>query len=73
MALFCYVHWIALTDTLVKCGAYRWPQIPLGSVLAMWHGNAPLLYALLLQKGPACESVTKHLVEAEQSLVEAEK
>ncbi len=55
-ALFCYVHWIASTDTLVNCGAYRWPQIPPGSVLAMWHGNAPSLVCAFVAKRPSMPS-----------------
>ncbi len=50
--LFCYVRaGLRSTVALLKLGHFQWPEIPKGSVLAIWHGSIPsLLTALVVQR-----------------------
>jgi lysophospholipid acyltransferase (LPLAT)-like uncharacterized protein len=51
LGLFIYLRWVAATAKLILHGSYRWPDIPSGSVLAIWHGSAPsLLAAVAMQR-----------------------
>lgn len=45
LLLYGYAYAVASTVRFTTLGSYRWPNIPAGSVLAVWHGNAPSLLA----------------------------
>lgn len=51
--LFVYAWILALTVRLVRSGDFTWPDLPRGSVLAVWHGSAPSLLVALLARMPA--------------------
>ena len=38
-----YARAVRATAEIVTVGSYRWPDIPKGPVLAVWHGSAPSL------------------------------
>lgn len=51
--LYVYIRAVAATARMIAAGAYQWPDVPLGSVLAFWHGSAPsLLVAAAARKPP---------------------
>lgn len=52
LLLYGYARAVAATATIVPAGRYRWPDIPKGSVLAIWHGSAPSLLAAFAARKP---------------------
>ena len=46
-ALFGYARLVARTSRLIAAGPCRWPDLPAGCVLALWHGSAPSLLAAI--------------------------
>jgi lysophospholipid acyltransferase (LPLAT)-like uncharacterized protein len=50
--MYVYARVLAATARIVTAGAYPWPQIPPGSVLAFWHGSAPSLLAAFAAHKP---------------------
>jgi len=43
VCLYLYIRAVAATASTIAAGAYRWPEVAPGSVLAFWHGSAPSL------------------------------
>lgn len=52
LLLYGYARAVAATAEIVTVGTYRWPDIPPGSVLAIWHGSAPSLLAAFTARRP---------------------
>ena len=50
--LYCYARLVALTSRLQTGGEKVWPEVPAGSVLALWHRNAPSLLVAFLMRQP---------------------
>jgi lysophospholipid acyltransferase (LPLAT)-like uncharacterized protein len=53
LLLFGYARAVGATTEIVAVGSYRWPDIPKGSVLAIWHGSAPSLLAAFAARRPS--------------------
>ena len=53
LLLYGYARAVGATAKLVTVGSYRWPDIPKGSVLAIWHGGAPSLLAAFAARKPS--------------------
>jgi lysophospholipid acyltransferase (LPLAT)-like uncharacterized protein len=51
-SLYVYARAVAATARFVTSGAYRWPEIPPGSVLVFWHGSAPSLLVAFAARKP---------------------
>ena len=52
LLLYGYARAVGATAKLVMVGSYRWPDVPRGSVLAIWHGSAPALLAAFATRRP---------------------
>ena len=52
LLLYGYARAVAATADIVTVGSYRWPDVPKGSVLAIWHGSAPSLLAAFFARKP---------------------
>lgn len=50
--LYGYARAVRATAEIVPVGHYRWPDLPKGSVLAVWHGCAPSLLAVFSARRP---------------------
>ncbi len=53
LLLYGYARAVAATAEIVTAGSRRWPDIPKGSVLAIWHGSTPSLLAAFTAKRPS--------------------
>ena len=53
LLLYGYARAVGATAEIVTLGTYRWPDIPRGSVLAIWHGSAPSLLAAFTARRPS--------------------
>lgn len=53
LLLYGYARAVAATSEIVTAGTYRWPDVPKGSVLAIWHGSAPSLLAAFTARRPS--------------------
>jgi lysophospholipid acyltransferase (LPLAT)-like uncharacterized protein len=53
LLLYGYARWVAATAEIVTVGSTRWPDVPKGSVLAIWHGSAPSLLAAFAARRPS--------------------
>ncbi|HSR07177.1 MAG TPA: DUF374 domain-containing protein [Bryobacteraceae bacterium] len=51
--LYGYARAIAATAKIVTVGSRRWPDVPKGSVLAIWHGSIPSLLAAFTAHRPS--------------------
>jgi lysophospholipid acyltransferase (LPLAT)-like uncharacterized protein len=51
--LYGYARAVRATSEIVTVGAYRWPDFPKGSVLAIWHGSAPSLLVAFTARRPS--------------------
>ncbi len=52
LLLYGYARAVRATSEIVTVGAYRWPDVPKGSVLAIWHGSAPSLLVAFTARRP---------------------
>lgn len=52
LLLYGYARAVGATTEIVTVGSYRWPDVPKGSVLAIWHGSAPSLLAAFAARRP---------------------
>jgi lysophospholipid acyltransferase (LPLAT)-like uncharacterized protein len=52
LLLYGYARAVAATAEIVILGSYRWPDVPRGAVLAIWHGSAPSLLAAFTARRP---------------------
>ena len=52
LLLYGYARAVGATAEIVTSGSYRWPDIPKGSVLAIWHGSAPSLLGAFTARRP---------------------
>jgi lysophospholipid acyltransferase (LPLAT)-like uncharacterized protein len=52
LLLFGYLRWVGATVRLITEGSFQWPDIPQGSVLAIWHGDAPSLLGAFAARKP---------------------
>jgi len=52
IVLYCYARLVALTSRLRIAGERAWPNVPAGSVLALWHRDAPSLLIAFLMRRP---------------------
>lgn len=52
VVLYCYAWLVALTSRLRRGGERAWPDVPAGSVLALWHRDAPSLLIAFLKRQP---------------------
>ncbi len=50
--LYLYSRAVSATTKIVAVGNYQWPEIPEGSVLAVWHGSAPSVLAAFAARKP---------------------
>ena len=50
--LYGYVRAVRATAEIVTVGSYRWPDIPKGSVLAIWHGSTPSILVAFTARRP---------------------
>ena len=48
-----YARAVGATARIIAVGSYRWPDVPKGSVLAIWHGSAPSLLAAFTARRPS--------------------
>jgi lysophospholipid acyltransferase (LPLAT)-like uncharacterized protein len=55
--LFLYAQLVALTARLVTTGSREWPQVPMPSVLALWHRDAPSLLVAFAKRRPQVKTV----------------
>jgi lysophospholipid acyltransferase (LPLAT)-like uncharacterized protein len=55
--IFIYARLVALTIRLITTGYFRWPNMPAGCVLALWHGDAPSLLVAFAARRPSVELV----------------
>ena len=53
LLLYGYARAVAATSEIVTVGSCRWPEVPKGSVLAIWHGSAPSLLAAFTARRPS--------------------
>jgi lysophospholipid acyltransferase (LPLAT)-like uncharacterized protein len=53
LLLYGYAYAVAATAEIVTVGSYGWPDVPAGSVLAIWHGSAPSLLAAFTARRPS--------------------
>jgi lysophospholipid acyltransferase (LPLAT)-like uncharacterized protein len=53
LLLYGYARAVGATTEIVTKGSYRWPDVPKGSVLAIWHGSAPSLLAAFTARKPS--------------------
>jgi len=53
LLLYGYARAVGATAEIVTLGSYRWPDVPRGSVLAIWHGSAPSLLAAFTARRPS--------------------
>lgn len=53
LLLYGYTRAVGATAQIVTVGRYRWPDIPEGSVLAVWHGSAPSVLAAFTARRPS--------------------
>ena len=53
LLLFGYARAVGATAEIVTAGSYRWPDLPRGAVLAIWHGSAPSLLAAFTARKPS--------------------
>ena len=51
--LYGYARVVSATAEIVTVGSYRWPDLPKGSVLVIWHGNAPSLLVAFTARRPS--------------------
>jgi len=52
IVLYIYARAVAITTRIVTTGSYQWPEVPKGSVLAIWHGSAPSVLAAFAARKP---------------------
>jgi len=52
LLLYGYARAVRATTGIVTLGSYRWPDVPKGSVLAIWHGSAPSLLVAFSARRP---------------------
>ncbi|HSB29210.1 MAG TPA: hypothetical protein VLE19_15190, partial [Pyrinomonadaceae bacterium] len=52
LTLFCYIRLVALTAHLRTIGSTQWPDISAGSVVALWHKDAPSLVTAFAIRRP---------------------
>ncbi len=52
LSLYGYARTVRATSKIVTVGVYRWPDVPKGSVLAIWHGSAPSLLVAFTARKP---------------------
>jgi lysophospholipid acyltransferase (LPLAT)-like uncharacterized protein len=52
LLLYGYVRAVGATAEIVTVGGCRWPDVPKGSVLAIWHGSTPSLLAAFTSHRP---------------------
>ncbi|MGD1093961.1 MAG: DUF374 domain-containing protein [Bryobacteraceae bacterium] len=52
LLLYGYARAVRATAEIVTVGKYRWPEVPKGSVLAIWHGSAPALLVAFTARRP---------------------
>jgi hypothetical protein len=52
LLLYGYARAVRATTEIVTVGSYRWPDVPKGSVLAIWHGSAPSLLVAFTARRP---------------------
>jgi lysophospholipid acyltransferase (LPLAT)-like uncharacterized protein len=53
LMLYGYARSVRATAEIVTVGRYRWPDIPEGSVLAIWHGSTPSLLVAFSARRPS--------------------
>lgn len=53
LLLYGYARAVRATAEIVTVGNYRWPDIPKGAVLAIWHGSAPSLLVVFSARRPS--------------------
>ncbi len=53
LLLYGYARAVRATSEIVTVGSYRWPDLPKGSVLAIWHGSAPSLLVAFTARRPS--------------------
>ena len=53
LLLYGYVRAVRATAEIVIVGRYPWPDLPSGSVLAIWHGSAPSLLVAFSARRPS--------------------
>lgn len=53
LLLYGYARAVRATTEIVTVGTYRWPDIPEGSVLVIWHGSAPSLLVAFTARRPS--------------------
>ncbi len=53
LLFYAYARWVGATAEIVTVGSTRWPDVPKGSVLAIWHGSAPSLLAAFTARRPS--------------------
>lgn len=53
LLLYGYARAVRATAEIVAVGSHRWPDIPPGSVLTIWHGSAPSLLVAFNARKPA--------------------
>jgi len=53
LLLYGYARAVRATAEIVTVGSYRWPDLPRGSVLAIWHGSAPSLLVAFTARRPS--------------------
>lgn len=53
LLLYGYAHAVRATVKIVTVGSYRWPDVPAGSVLAIWHGSVPSLLGAFAAQRPS--------------------
>jgi lysophospholipid acyltransferase (LPLAT)-like uncharacterized protein len=53
--IFSYARLVALTIRLITTGYFRWPNMPAGCVLALWHSDAPSLLIAFAARRPSVD------------------
>ncbi|MGD1091066.1 MAG: hypothetical protein ABSB35_03630 [Bryobacteraceae bacterium] len=53
LLLYGYARAVRATAEIITVGNYRWPDVPKGSVLAIWHGSAPSLLVAFTARRPS--------------------
>jgi hypothetical protein len=52
LVVYCYAWLVVITSRLRTAGERAWPDVPAGSVLALWHRDAPSLLVAFLMRQP---------------------
>lgn len=53
LLLYGYARAVRATAEIVTVGRYQWPDVPSGSVLAIWHGSGPSLLVAFTARRPS--------------------